>query len=385
MVIMADFRAVDSMHLEVNRFYLDVYTRDLGQPVHVFAERKHLEKLLAGREVSYRYPFSFYKPFSRNPIIRVYLRELVTIVRLLRVMIHARRNRAQLLHILCASHLAHFSLRVLMTLLPPRCSVLLSFHGELELLAAGARRIWQPGFWLALSLKISVKRLYALVLGGSITAELARLGFGLTDVIDINLPYDFSEPSSVRKDTGRTLIVGLVGSANVTKNSHLIYRLADRFDSEIAAGIISFRIVGRVDYSLAPYANSRVEADSSGGLRDKEEFESRVMELDAVLYFYAADSYLLTASGALFDAVKFNKPIIAFENRYFQLVMRNAPEGIVSWVSNLEETELVIRRWLLSGCPAVAASAYDSVRKTHSFANVGAAFVRQLREKGILA
>jgi hypothetical protein len=56
----------------------------------------------------------------------------------------------------------------------------------------------------------------------------------------------------------------------------------------------------------------------------REEFEYRVSQLDAVLFFYPSDTYRLIASAALLDTMKFYKPVISYENDFFKYVKKES-------------------------------------------------------------
>lgn len=50
------------------------------------------------------------------------------------------------------------------------------------------------------------------------------------------------------------------------------------------------------------------------------DFESRIQELDVILFFYPSTSYKATASGALYDAINAKRIILGFQNDYFNYV-----------------------------------------------------------------
>ena len=56
-------------------------------------------------------------------------------------------------------------------------------------------------------------------------------------------------------------------------------------------------------------------------------FENKIKELDYLLFFYDEDTYKLTASGALFDALLFEKPSIYLSNDYFDDAIGNRSIG----------------------------------------------------------
>ena len=80
----------------------------------MFAERDHLSVIHGACPIDRQTAFVFYKPYSKSRIIRMYLNELVTIARLMRVIIYARRHRATLLHILNISHFSHNIARLML-------------------------------------------------------------------------------------------------------------------------------------------------------------------------------------------------------------------------------------------------------------------------------
>ena len=53
------------------------------------------------------------------------------------------------------------------------------------------------------------------------------------------------------------------------------------------------------------------------GMCSRESFDKHVSELDYILFFYPVDSYRLTASGAIYDAIMQEIPIISIKNEYF--------------------------------------------------------------------
>ena len=149
----------------------------------------------------------------------------------------------------------------------------------------------------------------------------------------------------------------------------------------VKAGRICFKIIGRLDSSVTPYVNPFVQFHDPQVFYSKETFDRDVLALDGVLYSFPSDSYHLTASGSIFDAVKFNKAIVTSRNAYCEWVLRDVPEGYVTWFGNLDQIENVLHKWLIHGPPVITASAYDAVRVAHSLEAVGSSFARQLADR----
>jgi len=56
----------------------------------------------------------------------------------------------------------------------------------------------------------------------------------------------------------------------------------------------------------------------------KDEYEQMIAKMNCILFLFPVDSYKLTASGSLLEAVSFNLPIIALKNEYFNEVFEKS-------------------------------------------------------------
>ena len=259
--------------------------------------------------------------------------------------------------------------------------MLLSIHDEIESVIKVENRFWKLPFWFPVSLSIPVKNLHPIVLGNNIKTKMESLNIQARDWISIEHPYTFAPIDTMSHQDKPCLTIGTVGAASVTKGSQCIFQLAERFKDQVKAGRIYFKIIGRLDSSLTPFVNPLVQFHDPQVFYDKEKFDRDVLALDAVLYSFTADSYQLTASGSIFDAVKFNKPIITSRNAYCEWVLRDVPEEYVTWFSSLDQIENVLRKWLVHGPPVIPAPVYDSIRAIHSPEAVGSEFGKQLADK----
>ena len=368
------------MHIEVNLFFLRVYREHLKQEIHLFAERRHLEALARAVPVDETHRFGSFRQIFRWHAPRVLLREFLTLFRILRVVVHARRNRSTLLHVLCASHFAHIVLRLVLKVIPVGCPVILGIHSELESLTRPEKRFWLPQFWFPKSLRIQTKNLYPVVLAKNIVCQAEKRQISTANWIAIEHPYTF--PEIAEKNTGKTdcFIVGAIGAASSSRGTHHIFELAERFKEDIANGRIRFRIIGKVFPPLLEYITAAVEIPKLDGFTDKGEYDHAVSELDAVLFFCPCDSYQLTASGSIFDAVRYNKPIIAYDNPYFRSLGRLVRDDMFSLVRNLDEVEHVLRKWQTDG-PPPSNCPYEQLKSTHSITEVTRDFLKQFSQK----
>ena len=380
MVTVTDLYASDFMHIEINAFFLRIYREYLKQEIHLFAERRHVEALARAVPIDETHCFGSFRTIFQWHASRVLLREFLTIFRVLRVVLHARQNRSTLLHVLCASHFAHIVLRLVLKVIPVGCPVVLSIHSELESLARPERRFWLPQFWFPKSLGIPTKNLYPLVLAKNIVCEAERRKISTANWIAIEHPYTFPEIAEKHSAKSGCFIVGAIGAASLSRGTHQIFELAERFKEDITNGRFRFQIIGKVFPPLEQHITAAVEVPKRNGFSDKDEFDKAVNALDAVLFFCPCDSYQLTASGSIFDAVRYNKPIIAYENAYFRWLRRLVRDEQFSLVRNLDDFEQILRKWQRNGSTP-SNSAYEQLKSTHSVTEVTRDFLRQLSQK----
>ena len=67
----------------------------------------------------------------------------------------------------------------------------------------------------------------------------------------------------------------------------------------------------------------------------KEDYEELVKKTTYACYPYDTNSYKLTASGAILDAIRYCKPVIYIKNDYFDSVFKNV--GNIGFSCNSEE------------------------------------------------
>ncbi|HUX78526.1 MAG TPA: hypothetical protein VMW10_02090 [Alphaproteobacteria bacterium] len=197
-----------------------------------------------------------------------------------------------------------------------RAEIYMFYHGELEYLerctTAAQLVFFKMPLWA--NIKFRSDRVKNIVLSEGIKDELnSRGNKGLLE--SFLLPYSFSNVEATQKSKVGLFVVGLPGVAAARKGSHHVFELADSLayrESEI-----EFRIIGRNDMLEKTPPIHRVKIVSQKAGLSVEEYEKNMHEIDIALYLYGTDSYLLTASGAVFDAIRFEKPIVALRNAFF--------------------------------------------------------------------
>lgn len=128
------------------------------------------------------------------------------------------------------------------------------------------------------------------------------------------LQADTTDRTFTRK--GRNLNVGTIGILNEHKGSDSYLRLIRSINARHLP--ITFHTVGHIQCDPEPFRKEGVVmASRTNEPLPPAQFADAVSNLDYLLFFYGKDKYRLTASGALLDAVRFRKPIIALRNEYF--------------------------------------------------------------------
>lgn len=250
----------------------------------------------------------------------------------------------------------------LYSVLNPRTKLYIACHGEVENLIA------RPTGVMSRITKFLEKRYFIkkripenikfIVLGQSILDNLLPLvrSENKDKFYTINHPFYFGDVKNEARVDNTTLTVGTVGVCNYDKGLNDLLELSKRL-----SGKVNVRVIGRVTDKKDVLESRGVTVTDE--YLPREKFEEKIKELDCTLYFYPKDSYKLTASGAVFDAVKLHKPIIAYRNDYF-LYIKNEANYPIIFVDNVDEMEQAILNFhpSLSG---TTESAYEKFGVKH--------------------
>lgn len=172
-------------------------------------------------------------------------------------------------------------------------------------------------FFLNPKTKIS-ETLYFSVLGEVLKSNIARnIGFNkASKFISIDHAYFFEPVQPTRKLDGK-LSLATVGSISKTKGLMEFFEFAKHLSS--FSKKIKLSIIGTTHEDLKLFNGTNIELMSEDNtFLDREEFKNKIQELDYVLFFYHKENYRITASGAVMDAISYEKPILALKNDYFE-------------------------------------------------------------------
>lgn len=229
-----------------------------------------------------------------------------------------------------------------------RRRILVFCHGEIELLERNGNcsTFFKLLRWILrcyfLKYRKIQKDIFFCVLGDSILNNLKNILTieQIAQFVSVGHPYIFSKNNNPIKKRNNKYCLGTVGEFAKSKGAESFIKLVKRFTNRED---VSFSVTGSVAYGYDELlaCNVSLPSKTGKGPLDSSEYERRISELDCILYFYPHDSYRLTASGAILDAVKFEKPIIAIRNNYFDYFFSKYGE-IGYLVNDIEEMEEII-------------------------------------------
>jgi len=275
-----------------------------------------------------------------------------------------------------------------------RKRIILFRHGSMEMLRtnpAGKGMFYRfenklnKQFFLNKDLRIS-DNLHFFVLGDIIFKNLSVLlsEDKMKHFHSIEHPYVFDKNSLKRhREINSQLNVGTLGVFNEYKGGRSILELAKILKFK---GIdnVNISVTGKIDFDISLLREAGIDLPSNDGesMVSIVELKNRINQLDFILYFYPKDTYKLTASGALFEAINRKRPIIAIRNEYFEYIF-NKYGSIGYLVDTLDEMADIIYR-ISTGIENHVDYNFEQIQKLLSPNNLAIILEEQLREIGFI-
>ena len=155
-------------------------------------------------------------------------------------------------------------------------------------------------------------------------------------VIAIEHPFLFQTKMVLNENRENAILrIGTVGLGTVGKGYDKLNEIGHFIKNNNLSDKMNLFHVGNLlgvavdsEYVALPFNSSNMIPSS--------DFNSEIAKLDWLLFLYPADSYKLVASGAIFDAFKFGKPILAIKNDYF-MHLSGLGDNFGFLVNNIEE------------------------------------------------
>lgn len=227
--------------------------------------------------------------------------------------------------------------------------IIIFCHGEMEGIVKDVRKEGflhklliklACNFFLNKSIKIS-SGLFFSVLGDDIKENIKKLidENKIVSFISVDHPYLFDHKYNNVGDSAK-MNLGTVGTMNKTKGLLNFFEFAKNMNPSLKEKVNVYAIGAIRDANLFTDTNIKL-ATKNNALLSREEFNKKVNELDYILFFYPSDSYIVTASGAIMDAIRFEKPIIALKNPYFEYIFKKF--GVFGYLlNNIDEMILKV-------------------------------------------
>lgn len=320
-----DVKYIDSFsnstaHLQFNASFLTMISKLYDKVIYYSgrSSMKEVEELLRVNDIELK---NIQKHniivISGNSRFSLFLRYLVSAFNNIIFLLFSKKN-----DILIYNYNNLFSLRLLNLLNAIlNRKIMVCCHGELELLTD----IQCNGGFLFKVLRLLIKdffrhtiqdNIFFIVLGDII---LKNLHYYLNEeqlnhFISIDHPYIFSEKIDIRTKSN-FLNIGTVGVFSKSKGGDSLIELIENINNPN----IKYSITGRILYDKRKIIKYKIDTIESAYKESIPQsiFMERISQLDYILFFYKQDSYRITASGAILDAINLRKPILAIKNEYF--------------------------------------------------------------------
>ena len=258
--------------------------------------------------------------------------------------------------------------------------IILMFHGELEYL-------YEPSPMNFFSMK-ALKRMknekftppegvYFCVLSEVIKRNLKLHVSNKVHekVIFFELSYIFKQDVKLNKVNDGIIRVGLIGELRKEKRlleSVMKFSKLLKFKKNI-----KLFSIGRVHYDKNVLNQEGINIISDSDIRSltRTEMDNAISKLDYILFLYPKDSYKLRASGALYDAIDSEKPILALKNDYFNEVFTEHED-----IGCLFENEKEIARFFNNTEQLNLNTDYRMIKQKLSPTSIGLKFKKELEK-----
>jgi hypothetical protein len=203
-------------------------------------------------------------------------------------------------------------------------------HGELECLnneikdKKGGKYLNKIIYKLFINRKkIPQKNIYFIVLGDSIKTNLVKLVNKeiINNIISIDHPCIFMKNMENKLKYNDNITISMISNIDKYRGGELI-KIAKHIKTKKN---ITLKIVSRIlDKELIQeFCKYNIHlANKDGNTISRAKYEKEIENSDFILFLYHPLSYKFTASGAIFEAMNNGKPIISFNNNYFDYIFK---------------------------------------------------------------
>lgn len=244
-------------------------------------------------------------------------------------------------------------------------------HGELEYLIQDVpknkpifiyKNLLQRFFKNKISNNINI-----IALGESIRDKLIDLyPKNNNAVVSMEHPYFFKKVSDERQ-LSLPVKMGIVGAIGENKGMSSFIELSERLKDLIMEKKLELYVIGKHDYKIENYSLINFIAKANTAIPSNE-YNEAIKELNVILFFYEKNQYQLTASGAIFDAINHEKPVIAIKNNYFNHICSYGKIGYLC--EDINEMENMIRKFVKHEISWESIKGFNELKDTFSWENI---------------
>ncbi|MDY0987397.1 hypothetical protein BSF41_42510 [Flavobacterium sp. ACN2] len=322
-IIISEVSHIGEIHFQVNSCFIEMITKsNPSSKVMFVAEKKHVSAVRFNLELSNIQNLEYlpFEGFYNEEKFKWRSRIIGECKQILKIFKLAALHKNELFIWTCLFPTGHLFLNILL-LFKKNTKHIIILHGELELLKGKRKSEIFLGIILKLAFFLSSKKNKYIVLGDNIKKSLKGLlsNSTLDKTYSILHPYNFcvNKENLINKEDYNGLNIGAIGTQMLSKNSNCIYDLGEYFKSEVINNKINLLTIGKVLPELKKYQNGFVRNLYSDSFVSQQKFELEISKLDFVIFFYDNNSYKLCASGAIFEAIRLEVPIISIKNDFF--------------------------------------------------------------------
>jgi hypothetical protein len=297
----------------------------------------------------------------------------------------ANKNKVNFVYLSSIFPISHLFLKLIKKLYP-KVRLIVGLHGELEFVREGKEaKLRFLGMFLKYSFKISSNsNLKYLVFGSIIKSNFIKYNLlSPESLLSIDHPYNYSWNKSIILSLNTTIKFGTIGIGSLNKKTEKLFALAEHFRNDVSSNKICFELIGTMLPNLERFINPYVKTNGINKMLPRYEFDNQIMELNYSLFFYDNSFYKLCASGAFFDAIKFDKPIFALKNDFFEYYFEKL--GNIGFLfSNLDEMKDQIALIINGNFHNVYYIQVENLKRakqTLSIENISRDFFTQLEKK----
>lgn len=223
--------------------------------------------------------------------------------------------------------------------------VVITLHGELGLLSTRMHQTRVERNFATLlkkALRCNTGNINYLLLGELIREEVLESNLLRKErILCIEHPYTFPAVTT-RYFPSLVPAFGHLGIAKRSKNSHFFFKLAERFYAQIQAGLVKFTLIGRMWNDFGFDNQGLIEFEDTFNFLDRDTYIRRIQQIDYAVFFYDDNQYGITGSGAIMDAIAYDKPILCLKNKFFTQLFSSTTEGKPGWI--FEDMESMFKK-----------------------------------------